>query len=52
MDLNIIIKDEDGVVLQQVNIYQDGSDSEGAQKVVDFIKDTFKVDESDWANPY
>ena len=50
MDLRIEIKNENGEILQLVVVYQDGSDSEGAQKIADFIRAAFTVDESEWAN--
>jgi hypothetical protein len=47
MDLRITITHENGDTLQRVVVYQDGSDSEGAQRIVDFITQEFKVDAFD-----
>ena len=51
MDLTITIKDENGEVLESTNIYQDGSDSEGAKEVILWIEDNYSTDPSTWANP-
>ena len=47
MDLKIEISDENGDTLQTVQIYQDGSDSEGAKKIRDWIEANFDVEEED-----
>ncbi len=44
MDLRVKITDENGDKLQDVVIYQDGSDSEGAARIATFIRHTFDVD--------
>ena len=41
MDLYISITDENGDVLQDVNIYCDGSDSEGADNIVKMVTDAY-----------
>jgi hypothetical protein len=41
MDLRITIIDENSEILEQVVIYQDGSDSEGAAKIVSFLRQSF-----------
>jgi len=37
MDLYIKIMDENGDTLRLVNVYMDGSDSEGADRVADWV---------------
>ena len=44
MDLRIVISDENGEVLEDFSVYQDGSDSEGAQRVVELIAGEFQVE--------
>lgn len=44
MDLRITITDENSDTLEQVTIYQDGSDSEGAAKIIDFIRQEFVIE--------
>lgn len=41
MDLYVVIADEDETILQVINIYQDGSDSEGAELIAEIIKKIF-----------
>lgn len=41
MDLRIIIQDENRTVLQSLEIYEDGSDSEAVEKITQLIKDRF-----------
>ena len=43
MDLKVTISDENGTVLEQVVIYQDGSDLEGAKQIVDMIGMRFEM---------
>ncbi len=50
MDLRIEIKDENQDIMRQIVIYQDGSDSEGCQQIIEFIQTHFTIDESEWAN--
>jgi len=45
VDLLIEITDENLDIIREVRIYQDGSDSEGADIIEKFIKDNFAVDE-------
>lgn len=47
MDLQVDICDENGDILQTVTIYQDGSDSEGAKQIRDWIVATFDTDDED-----
>lgn len=54
MDLRIHITDENNDTLQDIQVYQDGSDSEGAQQMADLIAEHFDVDEDatmvyDWS---
>lgn len=51
MDLHIVIRDENGRVLGKTNVYQNGSDSEGTEKILNYISETFDIDDSAWANP-
>lgn len=44
MDLRIVISDENSEVLARTVIYQDGSDSEGANEIIEFISQRFVVD--------
>lgn len=45
MDLRITITDEDTETLEEVTIYQDGSDSEGAAQIVAYLQRTFRTEE-------
>lgn len=45
MDLRINITDENGELLERVVIYQDGSDSEGAKCIVEWIEHNFETDD-------
>ena len=47
MDLRIKITDEDDEIRGYVTIYQDGSDSEGADKIIDWIKGNFTTEGAD-----
>lgn len=47
MDLRIEIRDEYGDVLLRTSIYQDGSDSEAAEQIKQYLRENFKVE----ANP-
>ena len=44
MDLRITIHDENGDKLQDIIVYQDGSDSAGANQIADYIRDNFDID--------
>lgn len=44
MDLRIVISDENGEVLEDFSVYQDGSDSLGAQRIVRMIASEFQVE--------
>jgi len=46
MDLKITITDENNDVLAEETIYQDGSDSEGALIIVEYLKENFQVEEN------
>ena len=41
MDLYITITDENGDVLRRINIWQDGSDSQGAEEIGDWLLDEY-----------
>ena len=41
MDLRITIKDENGDVLQNIEIYEDGSDSEAVESITQMIEEKF-----------
>ena len=43
MDINVVILDENNVILERFNIYQDGSDAEGAALIKDFAKAAFSI---------
>lgn len=43
MDLRISITDDQGDQLGYIEVYQDGSDSEGAEKIRELIRDNFKT---------
>lgn len=45
MDLKVSITDENNDILQTVQIYQDGSDGEGAKKIRDWIENTFDTED-------
>lgn len=45
MDLHILITDENGDTMYDAQVYQDGSDSEGANKIADFIERNFEIEE-------
>ena len=45
MDLRIIIIDENDDILETTTIYQDGSDSEGAAIIIDWIESNFTIGE-------
>jgi len=42
MNLYIKIMDEDGDTLRSVNVYIDGSDSEGADRVADLVLENYE----------
>jgi len=42
MDLRIEIRDENLDILKYIEIYQDGSDSEGAEKISELIKSEYE----------
>ncbi len=44
MDLYIKITDENGDLRESVNVYQDGSDSEGAKEIRDWLEHTYRTD--------
>lgn len=44
MDLRITITDENGDALEDITVYQDGSDSEGAKRIVEMIAGEFQVE--------
>ena len=44
MDLRIKITDENNDTLQNITVYQDGSDSEGAETIAAFIRASFDID--------
>lgn len=44
MDLRIKITDENDDTLQLITVYQDGSDSEGAETIAAFIRASFDID--------
>ena len=44
MDLYIKITNENGDELEQVNIYQDGSDAEGAKEIREWLEDNYSTD--------
>ena len=46
MDLKIQITDENGEVLDNVSIYQDGSDSEGTEKIREMLEAVFTIENS------
>lgn len=47
MDLRIEIRDENDDVLCELTVYQDGSDSEGADRIEQYIRNNFTVEEED-----
>lgn len=47
MDLRISITDENGDELESCTIYQDGSDSEGAERIIEMISSEFYIEEFD-----
>lgn len=51
MDLHIEIRDENGDVLRYINIYQDGSDSEGVYDIADWIRKNYNVETEDEFQP-
>ena len=44
MDLTVTIKDDQDNVLSTVRIYQDGSDSEGAEEITAMLHSRFEID--------
>lgn len=44
MDLRIQISDENDEVLGEVTIYQDGSDSEGTEEIIQWIEQNYQTD--------
>lgn len=44
MDLRILITDENGDTRGEAVVYQDGSDSEGAEKIIDLIFENFDTE--------
>lgn len=44
MDLRIIVMDENEHTLQDITVYQDGSDSEGAETIAAFIRASFDIE--------
>lgn len=47
MDLYITISDENGDVLDNINIYQNGSDVEGANAIREWIENNYTVEGQD-----
>ena len=47
MDLHIVITDENDVTLKDIYVYEDGSDAEGAEKLLDLINEHFYIDVED-----
>lgn len=47
MDLKIIIIDEDEIIVEEVSIYQDGSDSEGAARIVEMLHQEFECEDDE-----
>ena len=47
MDLYITITDENGDQLERLNVYQDGSDSEGAADIADYIASKYSLEPLD-----
>ena len=47
MDLRVTITDENQEVLQDVTIYQEGSDSEGAAEIIRLISSAFTIEDND-----
>ena len=45
MNLRVTIIDENDVILETVNVYQDGSDFEGAAAIVELIEDRYETEE-------
>lgn len=43
MDLRIQITDENGDVLGETTIYQDGSDSEGTEEILQWIEQNYST---------
>jgi hypothetical protein len=43
MDLRVLVIDENDDIIAEEAIYQDGSDSEGADIIVQFIEDNFTL---------
>jgi len=52
VDIYINITDENGLLLETVNIYQDGSDAEGAKEIRDWLEENYSTDPSEWANSH
>ena len=46
MDIKITLVDEDDYLLDEIYIYQDGSDAEGAQRIRDWIEKNFNVEDT------
>lgn len=44
MDLRITIRDENEEILKTINVYQDGSDSRGVERIVEFIEENFEIE--------
>lgn len=47
MDLRIVILDENREILEDVTVYQDGSDREGAAEIVGLIGAVFTLEKED-----
>lgn len=45
MNLKINITDENGYLLEQIVVYQDGSDIEGARQIVEMIENRFETEQ-------
>lgn len=44
MDLCILILDENDETLRELNVHQDGSDSEAADEIAQFVRDNYTVE--------
>lgn len=44
MDLRIVITDENDEALEDIRVYQDGSDADGAAAIAAFIRASFDID--------
>jgi len=47
MDIRVVMIDENDDIMDDLSIYQDGSDSEGVAKIREYLENNFAVESDD-----